>query len=96
MTGKRLTEKEINAIRKMAKTMSTAEISRKTGRSYSAIYSAAERHGISFEVSCVQRHTGSEGREIVRLRNSGMTYPQIAKTTGVNVSSCRYLYRTYA
>jgi len=94
--GKRYTNVELNAIREMGKTMTAAEIARQLGRPTSSVFARASAHGIKLNSRSWKHHTMGEAKEIVRLRQCGMKFREIAEATGVALSSCIYLYRTHS
>lgn len=94
--AKHYTTVEIKTIRELALTHTGEQIAKKLGRTKAGVYNIAWRNDIKLNPGCQKTHTMKEVKEIVRLRNTGMTFRAVSEATGVNLSSCMYLYRRHA
>ena len=64
------------------------DASRRTGRSLDAVYSAYRRHGISFTHKR-RGYPESTRNRALALRQSGMTFQQVARATGVSLRTIK-------
>jgi len=90
------TNQDINLIRELSKSMTAWQVAEKLGRSRGAIQQIAFRNNIKFGPETYRCHTVKDVKEVVRLRNSGLTFRQVAEQSGVKLTSCMYLYRRHA
>lgn len=94
--GRHYTTIEIKTIRELAKTMTAAQIGKRIKRDVSSIYSVAGRHGIKFEVGHDKRFTDEQVTQVIRMRNQGLMFREIALVPGLKATSCANLYRLRA
>lgn len=90
------TTKDINLIRELSKTMTARQVAKHLGRSTGAIQQVAFRNNIKFGPESYRCHTMRDVKEVIRLRQSGLTFRQVAEQSGVKLASCMYLYRRHA
>ena len=92
--GKPYTGAELNTIKRLSLTMSAAQIGRLIGRSEQSVYDVARYRCIPLLRKVNRTLTTREMKEVVRLKNTGMTFRQVSEVTGLPLSSCMYLYRS--
>lgn len=94
--GKPYTTTEINTIKRLSPTMSAAQIGRCIGRSEKSVYDVARYRCIPMPKKVNRTLTTRESKEVIRLKSEGMSFRQIARATGIPLSSCQYLHRRYS
>lgn len=89
------TAAHVERIRALAGTHTAAEMGKILRRTEGSIRGIAKKHGISLFSGCHKSHTMQDIEEIVRLRHQGLPFKEIARLTGLKVTSCQNIYRRH-